>query len=71
MKMNCMACSNLIDKNRGYYLVSGAPYCVECYQAPDGALDIWKRPPKQDPEDLLDAFREYQKRSQASACQSF
>jgi len=72
MKTNCTACSETIDKNKGYYLVMGTPYCTKCYQTPDGAPDVtWMHPVRRGPENLLEAFRAYQKRSRTSACRSF
>lgn len=74
MKMNCTTCSESIDKSKGYYLVMGVPYCTSCYQVPEETFDIMYWPPSQrrEPEEnLLEAFRAYQRRSQASACQIF
>jgi hypothetical protein len=50
----------------------GVPYCVDCYQTLDEIPDIPTHYfPRQEQEDLLDAFRAYQKRSQASTCQNY
>lgn len=71
VKMNCTACSASIDKESGYYLVMGDPYCTRCYQAPDDNVDIWTHPLRREPENLLEAFRAYQKRSQSASCQRY
>ena len=57
-----------IDRNGGYYLVQGEPLCLECYQRPEGAAEIANamfQPPFEwrEAENLLEAFRAYQKRS--------
>lgn len=71
--MNCTTCSSSIDKDRGYYLVMGVPYCIDCYQDLDEPPDIPTHyfPRQEQEENLLDAFRSYQKRSQASTCQNY
>lgn len=72
MTMNCTTCSSPIDKNRGYYLVMGVPYCIDCYQALDEVPGVQTHCFQQrEKEDLLDAFRAYQKRNRASVCQSY
>jgi hypothetical protein len=67
MKMNCTACSAPIDKIRGYYLVKDAPYCTSCHQSRGNAMDAPTHSPGQEPENLLEAFRAYQRRSKAAA----
>lgn len=71
MNLNCTVCSNPIDKTRGYYLVMGAPQCIDCYQPRKGACDIGTFSQQQEPESLLDEFRAYQKRSNAAACRNY
>jgi hypothetical protein len=71
MNMNCTACSNPIDTSKGYYLVMGAPHCIDCHQAQGDAYDIHTHPPRQESESLLEAFRAYQKRSKAATCHNF
>jgi hypothetical protein len=68
--MNCTACSAPIDKNKGYYLVMGSPYCIECYHKTHDTSDtmqwIHPSPHQREPKNLLEAFRAYQKLNQAT-----
>jgi hypothetical protein len=71
--MNCTVCMKPIDRDRGYYLVRGEPLCLECYQRPEKTDEIANEtiPPPfewRESENLLEAFRTYQKRNRPSAC---
>lgn len=67
--MNCTSCSASIDKSKGYYLVQGDPYCIECYQKANSSSDAMRfmhpSAHQREPKDLLKAFRAYQKLNKA------
>jgi len=70
MKMNCAVCMKPIDINEGYYLVRGEPLCLECYQRPKDTSKITNSAfptpfELQEPENLLEAFRAYQKHNRS------
>jgi len=68
--MNCAACSAPIEKSKGYYLVMGDPYCIECYQKTHNSSEamqlIHPSAHQREPKNLLEAFRTYQKLNQVS-----